>query len=133
MMYWVISIAFIFWLTYVAYILAGSDRMAVEGTVCILMGNQADVAEWFIRSVYKSEGILTGRLGVAVAVEVSEDDTSHIVKILSREKEFQLIDPGDWQGINRDSPVKPLKMDIRGMEKGELIRGPLNNITRYEA
>jgi len=129
MMYWVISITFIFWLTYVAYILARSDRMAVEGTVCILMGNQADVAEWFIRSVYKSEGILTGRLGVAVAVEGAEDDTSHIVKILSREKEFQLIDPGDWRGINRGSPVNPLKMDIRGMEKGELIRGPLNNIT----
>lgn len=122
---YILTAALLGWLAYTLYftaLLLRKGRDFAKGTVCVYMGNQADVAEWFIRSIYRSEGVLTGRLAVAVAVDCSGDDTGRIVSILSGEKEFSFYEGGEL------AKVCPLVLDVRGMDKKALLLGPLRCI-----
>lgn len=129
-----VTAALLCWLVHTMYssvLLIRDGKSPAEGNVCIYMGNQAEVAEWFIRSVCRSEGFLAGRLELAVVLECPEDETFNIVKILSREKSFPLIAPGEWQGINRGNNLRAGSIDIRGMNNWELLKGPLNSLMMY--
>lgn len=122
---YILTAALLGWLAYTLYftaLLLRKGRDFAKGTVCVYMGNQADVAEWFIRSIYRSEGVLTGRLAVAVAVDCPGDDTGRIVSILSGEKEFSF-----YEGVEL-AKVCPLVLDVRGMDKKALLLGPLRCI-----
>lgn len=122
---YILTTALLGWLAYTLYLTAlllRKGRETAGGTVCVYMGNQADVAEWFIRSIYRSDGVLAGRLDVAVAVECPGDDTGRIVRILSGEKEFSLFEGGEL------AKVCPLVLDVRGMDKKALLVGPLKCI-----
>ncbi|HBV96271.1 MAG: hypothetical protein JL50_02030 [Peptococcaceae bacterium BICA1-7] len=121
---YILIAALLGWLAYTLYcaaLLLGKGGGPAGGKVCVYMGNQDDVAEWFIWSIYRSDGVLAGRLDLAVAVECSGDDTGRIVRILSGEKEFSFYEGGDL------SMVCPLVLDVRGMDK-KALQVPLKYI-----
>ena len=144
---WVLLTAFLFWLGYTLYLintLLKSSGLIPHGLVCVLMGNQAGEAEWFIRSVCKCEGVLNGSLELAVAVDKKGDSTARIVEILSAEKDFFLVGgygtSGGYEYLNRCGlseavnswKLGALVMDVRGMGMEDLIKGPLRSIDRWD-
>lgn len=127
---WVLAILYFCWLGYIlclAAVLINSGRPAAKGVVYVLMGNQAEVAEWFLRSMYRGEGILSGRLAVAVAAE-GYDDTAGIVEIMSREREFSVIKPEEFRGAGESGPPGSWLFDVRGLNTRESLEGPLNRL-----
>lgn len=119
----VLLAALVCWLGYTIYLavsLTRKGKTAVEGVVCVFMGSQAEVAEWFLWRVYGCEGIFTGRLAVAVAAECPDDDTALIVGVMSRKKGFSLINPEEWRRMGQDKALNPRVLDVRGMCMGEL-------------
>ncbi len=126
---WVLAAALASWLGCVLFQACRAvvkGRGDPEGTVFLLMGNQAEVAEWFLRMVYRSEGILTGRLALAVGAEGRADDTARIVEIMSRQKGFRLVGPGEGPGSGPGQPERIWFIDVRGMNTRDLLKGPLN-------
>jgi hypothetical protein len=124
--------ALLFWLAYILYssVLLIRNGKSAGDTVCVYMGNQADVAEWFIRSIYRIDCVMAGRLEVAVAVEPSGDDTGAIVRILSAEKEFFFIERAESEAVKR-CVSGPRVLDVRGMDKNALLKGPLQGFKDY--
>lgn len=119
----VLLAALVCWLGYTIYLavsLTKKGKTAVEGMVCVLMGSQAEVAEWFLWRIYDCESIFTGRLAVAVATECQDDDTALIVGVMSREKGFSLINPEEWRRMGQEEGLNPWVLDVRGMSMGEL-------------
>lgn len=113
----VILAALALWLGYILYrarALVKEGRRPARGLVFVLMGNQAGSAEWFLRNLYRAEGLLTGRVAAAVAVEGTSDDTAGIVEIMSREKGFRIVQPGDWAALGRGGPPGIWYFDVRG-------------------
>lgn len=132
MEYWALFTAIACWLAYtlyLTYLSLKNGRDPADGTVCVLMAGQTGLAEWFLRSVYRTGAVLTGRLSVVVAVD-PDDGAAGIVKILSEKKDFSVISPGE---IPQSAEIQPESwvMDIRGMDMDQLRRGPLKNIAGY--
>lgn len=128
---WVLVTAFFCWLGYTLYfsaLLLKSRGISAEVMVYVFMGNQAEVAEWFIRNIYKSEAVLAGHVGLAIAVDCMDAGTSGIVQILSRENEFNVISNKELPETDGKTPFKPLVMDVRGMNMNELMKGPLKQL-----
>ena len=128
---WVLVAAFFCWLGYTLYfsaLLLKSRVISAEIMVYIFMGNQSEVAEWFVRNVYKSEAVLTGHIGLAIAVDYMDAGTFGVVKILSREKEFNVISNNELPEEDGRSSLKALVMDVRGMNMNELLKGPLKQL-----
>ncbi|MCL6611460.1 MAG: hypothetical protein K6T66_07975 [Peptococcaceae bacterium] len=127
---WVLAAALACWLGYTlyrAYRDLRAGREEPQGLIYLLMGNQADAAEWFLRNIYRSEGILAGRLAVAVEAE-GPDDTAGIVEILSRVKGFARVDPGNRPGTGEKRQEMVWFFDLRGMNACDLLRAPLNTL-----
>lgn len=119
------------WLGYILWRSWGmvkKGRQSAEGLIFLLMGSQAAAAEWFLESVYLAEGVKTGRLEVAVAVEKSSDDTAGIVEILSGKKGFSLVDPVEWPVAGRGIAATAWHFDVRGMGFRQLLEGPLRSL-----
>lgn len=124
------------WLVYTLYLsalLIKDGRSSAEGIICVIMGNQAGVAEWFIRKMYSTEVVLSGRLWVAVSVEPVADGTVGIVDILWEEKEFLLVDTEERIRVVKELNLNPWVMDIRGMGMTELLKGPLHSLANYKS
>ncbi|MHB8916617.1 MAG: hypothetical protein ACYC4H_01205 [Desulfocucumaceae bacterium] len=127
----VIAAALACWLAntlYQAWRLVKKGGPAAGGQVCVLMGNQAEVAEWFLRKVGRCEGLLSGRLSVVVAAERTADDTAGIVQIAARQGGFCLMDSTMWP--ERGWEVHPAAwfFDVRGMNSIDLLKIPLRGI-----
>lgn len=128
--------ALFLWLVYTLYLsvsLIKNDRSSTEGIICVIMGNQAGVAEWFIRKMYSTEVVLSGRFWVALSVEPVTDGTTGIVNILWEEKEFLLLDPEERNRVVKDLNLNTWVMDIRGLDMAELLKGPLHNLANYKS
>lgn len=132
MEYWALFTATACWLAYTLYLTYMSlknGRDPAGGTVCVLMADQAGLAEWFLRSVYRNGAVLTGRLSLVVAVE-ADDRAAGIVEILSEIKDFSVISPGEMPH-SAEIQTGSWVMDIRGMDMDQLRKGPLKNIAGY--
>lgn len=127
----VIAAALACWLAntlYQAWLLVKKGRPAAGGKVCILMGNQAEVAEWFLRRVALCEGLLSGRLSVAVAAERTADDTAGIVQIAARQGGFCLMDSTMWPERGWEAHPAMGFFDVRGMNSIDLLKISLRGI-----
>ncbi len=91
-------------------------RRPAEKRVCLLMGEQAGVAEWFLRSVYSIEGVRTGRLAVTVAAVAASGDMAGILGILARQKGYCLAGPGPWPPPGPEGGPAGIMLDVRGMD-----------------
>ncbi len=100
-------------------------REGPGGCVYLVMGGQAEVAEWFLRSVCLCDGILSGRLDVSVEAEGSGDDTAGIVEILSRGGGYSLAGPGVPPGSGDGCGERLWRFDVRGMNTTSQLEVPL--------
>ncbi|KJR97402.1 MAG: hypothetical protein VR68_12835 [Peptococcaceae bacterium BRH_c4a] len=124
------------WLAYTLYLSASlikKGRSSAEGVICVIMGNQAGLAEWFIRKMYSTEVVLSGQLWVAVSVEPVADGTVGIVDILWAEKEFLFVEPEERSRVIEELNLNPWLIDIRGMDRTELLKGPLHSLANYKS
>lgn len=134
-MFWpgVLVILCFCWVAYMFYLTAvfiNRGRPAAEGAVYVLMGNQAEVAEWFLCRVYRNEGILSGRLAVVVAAE-GIDDTTAIVRIFFRKKSYLPAEPGECLVSRRVDSLKSLFLDVRGLNSCKLLEEPLDSLKSF--
>ena len=124
-----IIIALTCWLgvtLYQAYRSIERGRVDAVDLVYLFMGSQGDTAEWFLRSIYRSEGILTGRLAVMVETERAEDDTARIIEILSKSKGFSWVETGMEPDGGGDFGETAWYFDLRGINTIVLLKKPLN-------
>ncbi|MFZ5596394.1 MAG: hypothetical protein ACOY31_05210 [Bacillota bacterium] len=131
---WVLLAAFLFWFVYTSALavnLLKGGSINPEGTICVMMGGQAEVAEWFIRKLYRNSAVMCGRYSVAVSVYEGEDDTAGILKILSAEKGFSLIREDEWWLANKELFFQNRVIDARGMGREELLKGPLKTLISF--
>lgn len=124
---WLLSAVLACWLgctLYRAFRELKRGRAGPEGTVYLLMGNQAGVAEWFLRGVCRCGGILAGRLEVAVEAG-GEDDTAGIARIMTRQKGLLLAAPGEGPG-GAGQPGRVWVFDVREAGTVDLLKIHLN-------
>ncbi|MFZ5652592.1 MAG: hypothetical protein ACOY4I_17300 [Bacillota bacterium] len=132
MEFWALFTAIACWLVYTlyhTYLSLKNGRASAQATVCVLMSGQSGLAEWFLRSVYSTGAVLTGRLAVVVALEPG-DGAAGIVKILSEKNDFSVLSPGE---IPQSVEVTPQSwvMDIRSMDMAQLREGPLKTLASF--
>lgn len=127
----VIAAALACWLAYTLYqarLLLKKGRPAAGGQIWVLMGNQAEVAEWFLRRVGRCEGLLSGRLTMAVAAERTADDTAGIVEIATRQGHFCLMNSSGWPEAGWKEHPAAWFFDVRGLNSTDLLKIPLRGI-----
>lgn len=132
MEFWALFAATACWLAYTlyhTYLSLKNGRAPADGVVCVLMADQAGLAEWFLRSMHGTGAVLTGRLAVVVAVEPG-DGAAGIVKILSEENDFSVVSPGEMSQSVEVTPQSWV-MDIRSMDMVQLREGPLKALAGF--